>query len=549
MLANLLARTRDGSARYTTTVLALLGTSARAVRLLEQELGDQRGVRSDLAAVDLTRYPPGLISALARCSSTAPSSRPPPTAPGRCGSPLCAPVMRTRSARCSRSRCASPCWPSSDLVRRATFRARRAGPARRRCGCGRRSRCRERSDVDSARRRRTALIVRRCRRRGVGDRRRGARDHPRRRARDGHDDHHDHVHHDDHGNRRSPADRPAPGWSSTIATLPRWPDCSVRRWSRRSTTRPRRAPDRPGPPDVVIELKVEGISRLMAVVHSQDVAQLGPIRSARTSDPDLLAMFVRPIVAWSGGNPTVTRIMARTPWIQSLNPGPGAGCLLAHLDQAGAAQPGRRREPALRPRGPATRAARSAVRLPGRGCGPRRPAGARIRPVRRCVAVELGVGVRLGHLAALGQRRAQTVEGGPQISATNVVVLATPYGTSVADPISPEAQTLGSGTPGSSPRAHDRGAVEPRGAGPVVAAHPGRRQPDPAHAGHHLGGAAVPRLGAPAVRPGPRRPAARRLSRILPRSPDPAGRPGQSTPAAMGCWASSSCTRGATSVA
>ena len=46
------------------------------------------------------------------------------------------------------------------------------------------------------------------------------------------------------------------------------------------------------------------------------VATLGPA----SSDPDLLAMFVRPLVAWSGGNPTVTRIMDRTPWIQSLNP-------------------------------------------------------------------------------------------------------------------------------------------------------------------------------------------------------------------------------------
>ena len=72
--------------------------------------------------------------------------------------------------------------------------------------------------------------------------------------------------------------------------------------------------------DVVIELQVEGISRFMAVVHSQEPEELGPIRSARTSDPDLLAMFGRPLVAWSGGNPTVTRIMNSASWIQSLNP-------------------------------------------------------------------------------------------------------------------------------------------------------------------------------------------------------------------------------------
>ncbi len=64
VLANLLGRVKDGSARYSTLVLALLGTSSRSARLLGTHLGDQRAVLSDLAAVDLTRYPPGLISAL-----------------------------------------------------------------------------------------------------------------------------------------------------------------------------------------------------------------------------------------------------------------------------------------------------------------------------------------------------------------------------------------------------------------------------------------------------------------------------------------------------
>lgn len=64
VLANLLGRVKDGSARYSTSVLALLGTSARATSLLASHLGDQRAVLSDLAAVDLTRYPPGLIAAL-----------------------------------------------------------------------------------------------------------------------------------------------------------------------------------------------------------------------------------------------------------------------------------------------------------------------------------------------------------------------------------------------------------------------------------------------------------------------------------------------------
>lgn len=65
VLANLLGRVKDGSARYSTTVLALFGPSTRAANMIGAALGDQRAVLSDLAAVDLTRYPPGLIAALA----------------------------------------------------------------------------------------------------------------------------------------------------------------------------------------------------------------------------------------------------------------------------------------------------------------------------------------------------------------------------------------------------------------------------------------------------------------------------------------------------
>jgi heat shock protein HtpX len=68
-VANLLGRQRDGSARYATLVTALFGSSGRGARLLVSGLGEQRAVRSDLAAVDMTRYPPGLIAALARMES------------------------------------------------------------------------------------------------------------------------------------------------------------------------------------------------------------------------------------------------------------------------------------------------------------------------------------------------------------------------------------------------------------------------------------------------------------------------------------------------
>jgi len=79
-VANLLGRQRDGSARYATLVTALFGSSGRGARLLVSGLGEQRSVRSDMAAVDMTRYPPGLIAALARMESTGTVV---PGAPGR----------------------------------------------------------------------------------------------------------------------------------------------------------------------------------------------------------------------------------------------------------------------------------------------------------------------------------------------------------------------------------------------------------------------------------------------------------------------------------
>jgi hypothetical protein len=57
--------------------------------------------------------------------------------------------------------------------------------------------------------------------------------------------------------------------------------------------------------DVVLEEVVEGgLTRLLAVYHSQDAASLGPVRSARSTDIGLLAELGRPLFAWSGANPT-----------------------------------------------------------------------------------------------------------------------------------------------------------------------------------------------------------------------------------------------------
>lgn len=72
--------------------------------------------------------------------------------------------------------------------------------------------------------------------------------------------------------------------------------------------------------DLVFEIKVEGgISRLMEVFHSRDAGQVGPIRSARRSDLDLLAMFGKPLFGWSGAADDVVEVTNATPWIKNVN--------------------------------------------------------------------------------------------------------------------------------------------------------------------------------------------------------------------------------------
>lgn len=58
--------------------------------------------------------------------------------------------------------------------------------------------------------------------------------------------------------------------------------------------------------DVVYELLVEGITRYALVYHSTLVEEVGPVRSARSSDPTLVANLGTPLMVWSGGNPGVT---------------------------------------------------------------------------------------------------------------------------------------------------------------------------------------------------------------------------------------------------
>ena len=58
--------------------------------------------------------------------------------------------------------------------------------------------------------------------------------------------------------------------------------------------------------DAVIEENVEGISRFVALFHTNLPEVVGPVRSARIGDLDLLSAMNRPVFAYSGANPGVT---------------------------------------------------------------------------------------------------------------------------------------------------------------------------------------------------------------------------------------------------
>ena len=58
--------------------------------------------------------------------------------------------------------------------------------------------------------------------------------------------------------------------------------------------------------DIVYEENVENLTRFAAIFQSNGADPVGPIRSGRTQDVDLLGSLNRPIFAWSGGNGRVT---------------------------------------------------------------------------------------------------------------------------------------------------------------------------------------------------------------------------------------------------
>lgn len=67
--------------------------------------------------------------------------------------------------------------------------------------------------------------------------------------------------------------------------------------------------------DLLVEAKVEGISRFMAVYLSTLPAEVGPVRSARFTDLDALGFLGEAVLAYSGANKPVEAAVAASPFV------------------------------------------------------------------------------------------------------------------------------------------------------------------------------------------------------------------------------------------
>ena len=68
--------------------------------------------------------------------------------------------------------------------------------------------------------------------------------------------------------------------------------------------------------DVVVEEEVEGgITRFAALFHSRDAPNVGPVRSARSTDISIASALNRPLFAYSGANGAFQALIARAPLV------------------------------------------------------------------------------------------------------------------------------------------------------------------------------------------------------------------------------------------
>ncbi|HEX2047782.1 MAG TPA: DUF3048 domain-containing protein [Acidimicrobiales bacterium] len=204
--------------------------------------------------------------------------------------------------------------------------------------------------------------------------------------------------------------------------------------------------------DIVYEEIVEGgITRFLAVFHSTDADRVGPVRSLRPTDPDIIAAFGG-LFAYSGGIPNFIEVLRRTPGITDIG--------VDVLDE-GPDKPYTRRAGRAAPNNLYTSTARLYARGPTAGNRPPDrfneflPEGQAFTAggAAPAAGISLTVGITpvLYEYDAVSKtyRRAGLVEGSGTVAPTNVIVQFTSYAdtdeTDLTGATVEKATTLGSG--------------------------------------------------------------------------------------------------------
>ncbi|MDQ3468693.1 MAG: DUF3048 domain-containing protein [Actinomycetota bacterium] len=197
--------------------------------------------------------------------------------------------------------------------------------------------------------------------------------------------------------------------------------------------------------DIVFEEIVEGRqTRFAAVFHSLGANPVGPIRSGRTQDVDLLSGLNQPLFVWSGGNAGVVRAIEESGFISLNNTGrpPASGFF----------RTGRKAPHNLfNNTDPLWQQVTMALGRPTALFQYVEPGAPLPLELRSFVEVQMGTNpVRWdwdpgsgSYLRAQGGGAHQLTDG--RASANNVVVMVTSYRPSSVDARSPEAITVGSG--------------------------------------------------------------------------------------------------------
>jgi len=199
--------------------------------------------------------------------------------------------------------------------------------------------------------------------------------------------------------------------------------------------------------DIVYEENVEKWTRFAAVFHSQGADPVGPIRSGRSQDINILTSLNRPLFLWSGGNAAVTSLIQKSPLINmSASAASKGGGFFRSTDKKA-------------PHNLFSKTSNIWALDAGRGGTPppqfsyrtdgSAPSGAPTAGLKLTMDGNMKTAwqwdAALMKFVRFHDAKPHVDSNGVQINMDNVVVIVCEYKFSQADKNSPEAQTVGSG--------------------------------------------------------------------------------------------------------